>query len=252
MASSANKYGREIDILTHNKKWLAELANPAKRAIHALLTQDCLLCGQTSGRRVLCEPCINDLPLLPAMLCPCCALPSPQGELCGHCLSRPPHYDKTVALFRYDFPLDKLVQAFKYQHRLTLASFFGHPMAEKAADTQADLIIPLPLHRLRLKERGFNQALELARPVARALQVPIDMHSCQRIRHTPAQASLPWKERGKNIRNAFHCTKDLSGKRILLIDDVMTTGSSLDECARTLKRHGAQEVTLLVLARALP
>jgi len=108
------------------------------------------------------------------------------------------------------------------------------------------------LHRTRLRERGFNQALELARPVADTLKKPIDTDCCLRIRHTAAQANLPWRERAKNIRGAFHCTKDLSGTRVLLVDDVMTTGASLNECARTLKLHGADEVTLLVLARALP
>ena len=98
---------------------------------------------------------------------------------------------------------------------------------------------------------SFNQALELARPVADTLKKPIDTDCCLRIRHTAAQANLPWRERAKNIRGAFHCTKDLSGTRVLLVDDVMTTGASLNECARTLKLHGADEVTLLVLARAL-
>jgi ComF family protein len=116
----------------------------------------------------------------------------------------------------------------------------------------ADLVVPLPLHPVRLRERGFNQALELARPVAAALGLPLDPSACARVRHTPAQAGLPWKKREENIRRAFHCARDLSGRRILLIDDVMTTGASLDECARTLKRHGAAEVSLLVVARTLP
>lgn len=110
----------------------------------------------------------------------------------------------------------------------------------------------MPLHPKRLRERGFNQALELARPVGRATGLPIDTTSCQRVRHTPAQAALPWRERVKNIRGAFHCTADFSGKRLLLVDDVMTTGASIDECARTLKLHGAARVSALVVARALP
>lgn len=172
--------------------------------------------------------------------------------MCGRCLAQPPHYDRTLAVFNYGFPLDKLLQAFKYAHRLSLAPFFGRLLAEEAAGCSADLIAPLPLHRTRLRERGFNQALELARPVAHALGKPIDTDCCTRIRHTAAQAGLPWRERAKNIRGAFHCAKELQGKRILLVDDVMTTGASLNECARTLKLHGAEEVTLLVVARALP
>jgi ComF family protein len=115
----------------------------------------------------------------------------------------------------------------------------------------ADIVVPLPLHPVRLRERGFNQALELARPVAARLGLPLDFQTCERIRHTPAQASLSWKNREKNIRHAFQCTRELSGQRILLVDDVMTTGASLNELARTLKQHGASEVTLLVVARTL-
>lgn len=241
-----------MGILTQNKNLLTGTKTIAERALNALLSQDCLLCGQFSGTRILCPACAGDLPRLPASRCPRCALPTPEGEWCGRCLAQPPHYDRTLAAFNYGFPLDKLLQAFKYAHRLSLAPFFGRVLAEAAADCRTDLIIPLPLHRTRLRERGFNQALELARPVADTLKKPIDTDCCLRIRHTAAQANLPWRERAKNIRGAFHCTKDLSGTRVLLVDDVMTTGASLNECARTLKLHGADEVTLLVLARALP
>lgn len=223
-----------------------------RRTAGKLLEQDCLLCGATSGESLLCPACINDLPRLPAEHCPQCALPTPHGERCGRCLTKPPHYDATIACFTYDFPADKLVQSFKYAHRLALGSWFGQQLAASAAACSADLIVPLPLHPLRLRERGFNQALELARPISTAHGWPIDAHTCSRIRHTPAQAELPWRERVKNIRGAFYCAGDLSGKRIVLVDDVMTTGASLDECARTLKLHGAARVTLLVVARALP
>ncbi len=241
-----------MGILTQNTNLLTDMRTIADRALNALLAQDCLLCGQTSDSRILCPACIEDLPRLPASRCPRCAIPTPGGELCGRCLAQPPHYDRTLAAFNYGFPLDKLLQSFKYVHRLSLAPFLGNWLAEEAAGCVADLIIPLPLHRTRLRERGFNQALELARPVADVLKKPIDTDCCTRIRHTAAQAGLPWRERAKNIRGAFHCSMDLSGKRILLVDDVMTTGATLNECARTLKLHGAEEVTLMVVARALP
>ncbi len=241
-----------MGILTQNKNLLTGTTAVAERALDALLAQDCLLCGQTSGSHILCPACAGDLPRLPVSRCPRCATPTPEGETCGRCLAQPPHYDRTLAVFNYGFPLDKLLQAFKYAHRLSLAPFFGRLLAEEAAGCSTDLIVPLPLHRTRLSERGFNQALELARPVAHALRKPIDTDCCTRIRHTAAQAGLPWRERAKNIRGAFHCPGELTGKRILLVDDVMTTGASLNECARTLKLHGAEEVTLLVVARALP
>lgn len=218
----------------------------------ALLTQDCLLCAAESGTNLLCEACERDLPRLPAARCPRCALPTPLGEICGRCLSHPPHYDATTALYRYAFPLDKLVQSFKYGHRLALGGWFGQRLAELPERTDADLIIPMPLHPLRLRERGFNQAGELARAFGKLRRIPVDTRSCRRIRHTLGQADLPWRERARNVRGAFDCATDFSGRRLLLIDDVMTTGASVDELARTLKLHGALQVNVVALARALP
>jgi ComF family protein len=245
-----------MSILPQARRLLTGAKAALRRAADGLLAQDCLLCGQTSDREILCPACAADLPRLPSPHCPRCALPTALGELCGRCLAHPPHYDRTFAVFSYGFPLDKLIQSFKYGHRLALAAPLGRELARLAAESRAELtpgvIVPLPLHPARLRERGFNQALELARPLAATLDLPLDARTCTRIRHTPAQAGLPWKERAKNIRGAFHCATDISGQRIILVDDVMTTGASLNECARTLKRHGAREVILLTLARALP
>ncbi|MDR3298961.1 MAG: ComF family protein [Candidatus Accumulibacter sp.] len=243
-----------MSILLQAKDALTGAKTAVRRAVDGLLAQDCLLCGQTSGSEILCAACAGDLPRLPSPHCPRCALPTPQGEVCGRCLAHPPHYDRTLAVFDYGFPLDKLIQSFKYGHRLALAAYLGRELARLASALEPApcLIIPLPLHPARLRERGFNQALELARPVAAMLGTPIDTTTCVRQRHTQAQAGLPWKEREKNIRGAFHCARKLPGQRVLLVDDVMTTGASLNECARTLKRHGATEVVLLVVARTLP
>jgi ComF family protein len=239
---------------TPSREFLVRARRLIGRAVDGLLAQDCLLCGQASGSDILCVACASDLSRLPSPRCPRCALPTPSGEICGRCLAHLPHYDRTFAVFDYAFPQNKLIQAFKYSHRLALATYLGQELTRLALASKltADRIVPLPLHPIRLRERGFNQALELARPVASALGLPLDFQTCARIRHTPAQAGLPLKQREKNMRGAFRCAHDLAGQRILLVDDVMTTGTSLDECARTLKRHGAAEVTLLVVARTLP
>ena len=219
------------------------------------ITQDCLLCGSTSSTAIICAACGADLPRLRQPLCQRCARPlagaADDQKTCGHCLTEAPHYDATRAAFLYDFPIDKLIQSFKYGHRLALGPYLGAALGALGEHPAADLIVPMPLHAVRLRERGFNQALELARPLARAWQVPIDAQSCQRTRHTPAQAGLPLNKRVKNIRGAFHCLKDFAGQRIVVVDDVMTSGASLDECARTLKLHGAVHVSVFVLARAL-
>lgn len=219
------------------------------RAISALLPQSCLLCG-ADGDALLCAPCAASLPALPAPRCPVCASPTPGGECCGACLKSAPAFDATCAVWRYGFPVDRLIQALKYEHRLALADWFAQRMLA-GPRPEGDLLLPLPLSAPRLRERGFNQAVEIARPLARALRLPLSLDACLRTRDTATQTSLPWKERRRNVKNAFECRDDLSGKSVILVDDVMTTGATLDECARTLKRHGAIKVTNWVVARAL-
>jgi len=206
---------------------------------------DCLLCGEESGPELLCAACAAELPAL-AEHCPQCALPSPAGAVCGSCLDRPPHYDRTLALWRYEFPCDRLVQALKYRARLALSGFFARSLASRPLP-EVDLIVPMPLHPKRLAERGFNQALEIARHLGR----PIEPRGVLRVKHTLPQTDLPYEERAKNVRGAFLCKPDLSGASVAVLDDVMTTGATLNELARALKRAGATRVENLVIARAV-
>lgn len=229
----------------------ASLVKAAKNGAGALLPQDCFLCAAPGGDSLLCPSCTLSLPRLTTGRCPVCALPTPGASICGACLKRAPHFDATQAVFRYEFPVDRLIQSLKYAHRLASADFFGGVLAQIAAPCRPDLIVPVPLSATRLAQRGFNQALEIARPLARALGAPLEICGIHRQRDTAPQASLPWKERVKNIRHAFDCAIDLTGKTVLLVDDVMTTGATLDELARTLKEHGAARVEACVLARAL-
>jgi ComF family protein len=115
-----------------------------------------------------------------------------------------------------------------------------------------DYIVAMPLHPVRLRERGFNQSLELARRIAGKLEVSLLSHACRRLRDTPPQTTLTWKERAKNVRRAFTCTQDMAGKHVAVVDDVMTSGASLGEVALALRRAGAREVSAWVVARTLP
>jgi ComF family protein len=182
--------------------------------------------------------------------CPRCALPSPRGSLCGACLADPPHFDGTVALWAYEFPSDRLVQALKYRAWLGLAPFFARRLASRSLPA-VDLIVPMPQHPHRLAQRGFNQALEIARSLARHNGVPLEARGAKRIKNTVAQTDLPYEERARNVRGAFAARIDFSGKTVAVVDDVMTTGASLNELARVLKRAGAAGVHNLVVARAV-
>ena len=162
-----------------------------------------------------------------------------------------PQFDRTLAVFAYSFPLDKLVQALKFGERLMLVDGLADSLAQRV-EVRPDCIIAMPLHPSRLRERGFNQSTELARRVANILNIPLLPHACQRVRDTPPQSALKWKERGKNMRKAFICTQDLSGKHVAVVDDVMTSGASLNEVAVALRSAGAHEVSAWVIARTLP
>jgi len=208
----------------------------------------CYVCrGQARG--ILCAACRAELPRLQGALCPRCALPSPGAALCGRCLAETPEYDATVAPLAYDFPADALVHALKFRGELSLASFLGKLLAERIAQRETiDLVIPVPLSAARLRGRGYNQALE----IARHLPGKLDFSSCVRERDATPQTELPWAERRRNVRGAFACRRSLEGARVAVVDDVMTTGATLDEMARTLKRAGAARVVNWVLARTLP
>ncbi|HSI37569.1 MAG TPA: ComF family protein [Methylotenera sp.] len=225
--------------------------------LKSILEQHCLLCASYNSSELgLCEACLNDLPWHTSPQCPQCGLLS-DGLTCGSCLNSVPHYDATHALFTYDFPVDSLLQHYKYRDMLHLANTFATLLHQKKLSqpintNKFDLIIPMPMHNKRLQERGFNQALEIARIIAKNTGIKLDYNTCQRTKLTPPQASLPLKDRIKNIHGVFNCSKNLQGINIALADDVMTTGASLNELAKTLKQAGAAHVECWVIARTLP
>lgn len=214
--------------------------------------KNCLLCGVASDGD-LCKPCLDSLPELPPHRCEVCALPVAESRVCGACLANPPAFDRTIAALSYAFPVDALVHSLKYQGNLTMAPVLADLLtARMGAVALPDFIIPMPLHSARLRERGFNQALEIARSVSKKTGIALLPAACKRIKNTPSQTGLPWKEREKNIKGAFTCKADLAGRRIAILDDVMTTGATLNELAKVLRKNGATHVSGYVVARTLP
>lgn len=231
----------QLAVVGHGVRSLKLLTN-------AVFSQQCFACGEESGAGVLCGCCEADLTGRGALRCPVCGIGQPNPAVCGACLSKPPPFDATLAALDYAFPLDRLVQALKYGHRLGVSRLFVDLLAEGPVPL-ADLVLPMPLHVRRLQSRGFNQAAELARPLARLWGLPLMLNGVVRDADTAPQASLPWKARAANIRGAFRVTANVVGKRVVVIDDVMTTGATLGELARSLKDAGALSVENRVVAR---
>jgi len=215
--------------------------------------KSCLLCGAIAGGD-FCPACYRDLPQLPASHCPVCLWPVPTNEICGNCLKKPPAFTRTLAALRYTFPADALIHALKYQTNLAIAPVLANLFIARlnTMETMPDVIVPMPLHPIRLRERGFNQAMEIGRTIAKQTGIALLPDGCSRIKHTPPQTGLPWKERQKNIRRAFSCKIELTGKHVAVVDDVMTTGATLNELAQVLRRRGATEISNWVIARTLP
>jgi ComF family protein len=186
-----------------------------------------------------------------AAACASCALPLPADGICGGCRSHPFAFDDAVARFEYRFPVDRLVRRFKYAGDLAIGRWLAERLAERVAGSaRPDLLIAPPLSRDRLRERGFNQALEVARHLARGLGVRLDVDGVRRVRETPSQAGLGRRERHANLRHAFDCRLALDDRHVAIVDDVLTTGATADALARVLKSRGASRVSVWAVARA--
>ncbi|HET8586221.1 MAG TPA: ComF family protein [Casimicrobiaceae bacterium] len=220
-------------------------------ACRALLPPRCALCAAPCTSSLLCASCTADMPVVePA--CPRCALATPDASTCGRCLAAPPPYASTVAAWRYAFPVDRLLQRFKYGGDLALAEPLGDALARAVVvrGERPDAIVAMPLSRARQRHRGFNHAHEIARRVARVLDVPQDA-GLVRTRDAPPQAGLAWRERKRNVRGAFVASR-CEGRTVAIIDDVMTTGATLDAAARAVLSAGARRVDAWVVARTPP
>ena len=216
-----------------------------------LFAPRCLLCGErgVAGRDV-CAACADALPWNRSA-CLRCAIPLPAPGTCGECLQRPPALAETHALFVYGFPLDRLVPRFKFHNDLAAGRLLSELMAEAFAGLpKPQALVPVPLHATRLRQRGYDQALELAKPLSQALGIPLRAEALRRQRATAAQSELDAEARQRNLRGAFavHPGPALP-EHVALVDDVMTTGATLQAAAKALHRAGVLRVDAWVCAR---
>ena len=246
-----------------------------KRCLHLILPTLCRVCGKAlvkEGRPFFCDCCWGGIQPIPPPVCPCCGRPfaSPvaleysPGHLCGECREKPPAFDSARAAGYYQGVLVEAIRLFKYQGKTRLSRHLAAllvseavKMREAQEGLQGDLqkgvnvVMAVPLHRDRLRQREFNQSLLLASFLSRNLKVPLLIEGLERNRWTRPQVELDGEERRKNVRKVFSVPRPewIKGHRILLVDDVYTTGATVNECAKVLKKAGAQAVHILTLAR---
>lgn len=218
------------------------------------MRQYCILCATAVGSPLeVCDGCLADLPTV-VTSCPRCNAVQSTELTCGRCLRKPPPYQRCVAPFYYVYPADRLLKALKFGQRLGLAPLLGRLMAAELKRRRSDLpncIIPVPLHRRRLIERGYNQALELARAVSQQLRVPLESAACERIRHTIPQASLAARDRYRNLQGAFKVTGLLNYAHVAILDDVVTTGHTVVELSQELLKAGVERVDVWSFAQTM-
>lgn len=224
-----------------------------RQCVEILLPHYCILCGSSSQTYLdLCVGCLNDLPRIKTA-CAYCGIPLIHANsICGTCLKKRPLYNSLFAPFHYQHPINYIISAIKFRHKLSFTQLLGNLVAKELQQhikLLPDVIIPIPLHPERLRDRGYNQALEIAKPISHLLQIPIDYSVCIRTKMTQQQTGLVLAERIKNIRNAFHVAHDFMAKKVAIVDDVVTTGSTVTELCKVLRAYGVEHIQVWSCAR---
>jgi ComF family protein len=249
--------------MLHERKKLSKLIssrlnNWLNNAQSYIYPHTCFLCEQSSNIGMdLCDDCLNDFHPI-NQHCACCSIKLSAdtsftpGFICGRCLNSTPYYDKIRTLYHYSDATQFLIQSLKYNAKHSCAKIIGTLMAKQLSDLneKPDALIAVPLHPKRLIERGFNQSDLIAQHIHQTLNIPLLGHQLQRVTNTVSQATLKAPERRKNLKNAFHYKPSRAYRSIAVIDDVVTTGSTANEIAKTLKLAGIERVEIWAFARA--
>ena len=226
------------------------------RLEHLIYPPRCLICdGAGSRHKDLCGPCEQSLPWI-KNACIRCALPiaddSAENLICGRCLKKRPYFDDSLSLFSFEKQIVGLMHQLKFHDRLAVSRLFGSWLVDAVVPKmdKPDCLLPVPLHKRRLRQRGFNQSIEISRALKKAWAIPVETKRVRRVRETLSQTGLDAKQRRRNIRGAFEVCDKINYNHVVIIDDVVTTGSTVNELARILKRHGVKKVSVLSIARA--
>lgn len=226
--------------------------------IHNYLFPDhCLVClsPEPGSLPHLCPDCSADLPIISHACWQCgIALPDATAHVCGECLKHKPYYDTALIPFYYQPPLPRLISQFKFSSNLSLLPLLSAAWLSTVSLSERTLpecLVPVPLHPSRLRERGFNQSLELARTISQSLGIRLEPHLCRRTVATESQSGLDAEQRRRNIKNAFAVNGRPAYRHVAIVDDVVTTGSTLNELARMLKKSGIERVEIWAIARAV-
>lgn len=222
-----------------------------------LFKNTCPLCSEPSSN-LICESCQA---MLPAIVTQCfqCGLPLNMVDTrdstvrCGQCLTDPPAFDLCISPYHYALPINQFITQLKFRHQLHYALILADLLISKIEQHPENLpecIIPVPLHSNRLRQRGFNQALEIARPIAKKYDIILDSHSCTRVISTAPQMEQDKKTRAKNVKNAFQISPEFKHSHVAIVDDVMTTGHTLNELSRVLRAQGAKRIQVWAAARS--
>lgn len=228
------------------------------RFLRLLFPHTCVLCAERSNQsRDLCVDCEKELPWL-GLACIRCGLKrsaASTSDICGECQRQPPTFDRVFALCNYAEPIDRLIKAAKFRHQLVYARLLGDLLAKQAhqdwykLQPLPSLLIPVPLHATRLKARGYNQSLEIAKTAAKILRLPYAQDYCQRQKATLPQSTLAHHERDKNVLDAFVLKKPRRVQHVAIIDDIVTTGHTVDALSKKLREAGVQKIDVWCCAR---
>jgi ComF family protein len=210
----------------------------------------CFFCLMKT-KETWCKDCEYDF-IREVSRCFLCARKIFHGRVCGKCLNHAPFYSSTEVLFNYEYPANELIKTFKFNKRPELAKVFAQLLINKLKEGNIlfpDVIVPVPLHKKRQRSRGYNQSLEIAKVISKQLGINLNSSLCSRIKNTDPQSSLPMKRRHKNVKNAFSIIENQTPKHIVIIDDVITTGSTINELARLFRKAGCERIDVWAIGR---